>query len=67
MIKGKLLDVKETAEYCNVSKAQVYRLIHSDPTFPTIRIGNKYLFDESDIQNWIEHKKTITLRGVKND
>ena len=67
MIQGKLLDVKEVSAICNVSKAQVYRLIHSDPTFPVVRISNKYLFDEAELYKWIEHRKTVTLRGVQND
>lgn len=64
MIENKLLDVKDASVLCNVSKAQIYRLIHSDPTFPTIKIGNKFLFDENDIKAWIEHRKKVTLRGV---
>ena len=67
MIQGKLLDVKEVSALCHISKAQVYRLIHSDPTFPVIKISNKFLFDQSEVQQWIEHRKTVTLRGVMND
>ena len=67
MIQTYLLDVKEVSALCHISKAQVYRLIHSDPTFPVIKISNKFLFDEAEIKRWIEHRKTVTLRGVQND
>ncbi len=64
MYDKKLFTIATVATMLGISKATVYRLIHSDPTFPVIKIGNKFLIDASDLEKWVEHKKEFTLRGV---
>lgn len=64
MVPNKLIDVRTAAVRLCVSKTKIYQMIHSDPTFPVIHIGKKYVFDPAELDRWIEHRKEMTVKGV---
>lgn len=48
-----LMNTKETAEYLNVSLSKLYRMVENKE-LPYIKLGGKYLFRKSSINNYLE-------------
>lgn len=58
----RLLSVAETAEILGLSLNSMYMLLNTDPSFPAIRIGKKWIIQENRIPEWINqqmNKKNI--------
>lgn len=52
----KLITIEETAEFLNVSKASVFRLIQRDPTFPAYRCP-AWRVDLDQLKNWVLNQR----------
>ena len=46
----------EAAELLHMSRNSIYKLIHSDNTFPAVQAGNKWLIYKAKIPDWFEQK-----------
>ncbi|MEA4805369.1 MAG: helix-turn-helix domain-containing protein [Acetobacterium wieringae] len=53
-----LLSVAETAELLGLSLNSMYMLLNTDPSFPAIRIGKKWVIQENRIPEWITQQMT---------
>jgi excisionase family DNA binding protein len=47
-----LLTLEQVAEYLNVDKFTVYRLL-SDKELPAFKVGNQWRFKRKMIENWL--------------
>ena len=47
-----MLSVSEAARVMNISRSNMYDLIHSFG-FPTVSVGKRYLIPKSELQKWI--------------
>ena len=47
-----LLTLEQVAEYLNVDKFTVYRLL-SDKELPAFKVGNQWRFKRKLIENWL--------------
>ena len=48
-----LLTLEQVADYLNVDKFTVYRLI-ADRDLPAFKVGNQWRFKQKLIENWLE-------------
>ena len=48
----KLLTLEQVADYLNVDKFTVYRLL-SDKELPAFKVGNQWRFKRKMIENWL--------------
>ena len=55
-----LLTLEQVAEYLNVDKFTVYRLI-SGRDLPAFKVGNQWRFKKQLIENWL--KKNSNFQG----
>ena len=53
----RLLTVEQVAEYLNVDKFTVYRLL-AQKKLPGFKVGREWRFRQEDIVAWIETKRT---------
>ena len=56
--KGKLITVKEVANYLVVTERTVYRLI-KDPSFPAFKVGGQWRFKMELIDDWMRRDRAI--------
>ncbi|MCD6318917.1 helix-turn-helix domain-containing protein [Candidatus Aerophobetes bacterium] len=56
MTGKRLLDIKEAAEFLNVSPNTLYSWV-SQRRIPFVKLGRRVEFDLEDLQDWIEHHK----------
>ena len=57
----KILTPKELSETLKIGRDKAYALIKS-PTFPSIRIGNRYIVTEQALTSWLinnQYKQVI--------
>lgn len=54
----------EAAELLHMSRNSIYKLIHSDNTFPAVQAGNKWLIYKAKIPDWFEQKMACKQRHV---
>ena len=54
--KGKLITVKEVANYLVVTERTVYRLI-KDPSFPAFKVGGQWRFKIELIDDWMRRDR----------
>ena len=52
-----ILTLKEVAEYLKLAEKTAYRLA-AEGKLPGFKVGGSWRFKESDIESWIEQKKT---------
>lgn len=57
-----LMDSKQLCKMLSLSWPTVQRLFLSDPNFPSIRIGAKWLFNRNEVQDYI-NRWSITVRN----
>ena len=58
MVMGdQILTLKEVAEYLKLAEKTAYRLA-AEGKLPGFKVGGSWRFKESDIESWIEQKKT---------
>jgi hypothetical protein len=63
-INPQFMSVNDFATNKGFAKCAVYRMI-KDPTFPCIKIGNKFYIDTLKFEEqWLPHKQQTTLKGV---
>jgi len=55
-MKEKLLTIEDLAEYLNISRRTVYRLL-KEGTLPGYRIGSHMRFRRGEIDRWLEGKR----------
>jgi excisionase family DNA binding protein len=55
-----LLTLEQVADYLNVDKFTVYRLI-ADKDLPAFKVGNQWRFKKQLIENWL--KKNSNFQG----
>jgi len=56
MTGKRLLDIKEAAEFLNVSPNTLYSWV-SQRRIPFVKLGRRVEFDLKDLEDWIEHHK----------
>lgn len=49
-----LLTLEQVAEYLNVDKFTVYRLL-ADKDLPAFKVGNQWRFKRKLLENWLEN------------
>ena len=60
MIREQLLSVAQVAEYLNVDKFTIYRLV-ADGQIPAFKVGNQWRFKKKLIEGWLkENSNTST-------
>lgn len=55
-----LINTKEASEFSGLTKDKIYELIHSDPTFPKLRVGKNFKINSGMFEEWLNEK---TRRG----
>ncbi|MEH7340860.1 helix-turn-helix domain-containing protein [Priestia megaterium] len=50
-----LMDTKQLCKVLSLSWPTVEKLFLSDPNFPSMRIGKKWLFNRKQVQDYIDH------------
>jgi excisionase family DNA binding protein len=53
-----LLTLEEVAEYLNVDKFTVYRLL-ADKELPAFKVGNQWRFKRKMIENWLKKNSNV--------
>ena len=53
-----LLTLEQVAEYLNVDKFTVYRLL-SDKELPAFKVGNQWRFKRKMIENWLKKNSNV--------
>ena len=53
-----LLTLEQVAEYLNVDKFTVYRLL-SDKELPAFKVGNQWRFKRKMIENWLMKNSNV--------
>jgi len=61
-----LLTLEQVAEYLNVDKFTVYRLL-SDKDLPAFKVGNQWRFKRRLIENWLAKNSNINRKSVPGD
>ena len=62
-MEKEILDIKEVAKYLKVSTDLIYKYANSGK-IPCFKIGNKWKFEKSSIDKWIEDSLK-SKKGVK--
>lgn len=57
VMTDEILTLKEVAEYLKLAEKTAYRLA-AEGKLPGFKVGGSWRFKESDIEKWIEDKKT---------
>jgi excisionase family DNA binding protein len=53
-----LLTLEQVAEYLNVDKFTVYRLL-ADRELPAFKVGNQWRFKRKMIENWLKKNANV--------
>ena len=53
-----LLTLEQVAEYLNVDKFTVYRLL-ADNELPAFKVGNQWRFKRKMIENWLKKNSNV--------
>jgi excisionase family DNA binding protein len=53
-----LLTLEQVAEYLNVDKFTVYRLL-ADKELPAFKVGNQWRFKRKMIENWLKKNSNV--------
>jgi excisionase family DNA binding protein len=56
-----LLTLEQVAEYLNVDKFTVYRLL-SDKELPAFKVGNQWRFKRKMIEHWLMKNSNLNLK-----
>ena len=56
-----LLTLEQVAEYLNVDKFTVYRLL-SDKDLPAFKVGNQWRFKRKMIEHWLMKNSNLNLK-----
>ena len=58
----KLLTLEQVAEYLNVDKFTVYRLL-ADKELPAFKVGNQWRFKRKMIENWLMQNSNLRRKN----
>ena len=61
-----LLTLEQVAEYLNVDKFTVYRLL-ADKDLPAFKVGNQWRFKRRLIDNWLAKNSNTNRKSVPGD
>ena len=53
-----LLTLEQVAEYLNVDKFTVYRLL-ADKNLPAFKVGNQWRFKRKLLENWLQTNSNV--------
>lgn len=59
----KLLTITEVAEWLDVTRGQLYRLM--DDGLPWIKVGERRRFDRVAVTTWLDRNKMLEREGKK--
>ena len=59
-----LLTLEQVAEYLNIDKFTVYRLL-SDKELPAFKVGNQWRFKRKMIENWLLKNSNLKRKGTQ--
>jgi len=62
----KLLTLEQVAEYLNVDKFTVYRLL-ADKELPAFKVGNQWRFKRRLIENWLAKNSSANRKNPARD
>jgi len=51
-----LLNTKEASEFSGLTKDTIYKLIHTDPTFPKIKVGKNFKVNSVLLEEYLNKK-----------
>jgi excisionase family DNA binding protein len=66
IMPDQLLTLEQVAEYLNVDKFTVYRLL-SDKNLPAFKVGNQWRFKRRLIENWLAKNSNTNRKSVPGD
>jgi excisionase family DNA binding protein len=58
-----LLTLEQVAEYLNVDKFTVYRLLN-DKELPAFKVGNQWRFKRKLIENWLAKNSNVKRKDA---
>ena len=61
-----LLTLEQVAEYLNVDKFTVYRLL-ADKDLPAFKVGNQWRFKRRMIENWLAKNSNANRKKTPRD
>ena len=61
-----LLTLEQVAEYLNVDKFTVYRLL-TDKDLPAFKVGNQWRFKRKMIENWLAKNSNANRKNAVRD
>ncbi len=61
-----LLTLEQVAEYLNVDKFTVYRLL-ADKDLPAFKVGNQWRFKRKMIENWLAKNSNANRKSAERD
>jgi len=61
-----LLTLEQVAEYLNVDKFTVYRLL-ADKDLPAFKVGNQWRFKRRMIENWLVKNSSANRKNTPRD
>jgi len=61
-----LLTLEQVAEYLNVDKFTVYRLL-TDKDLPAFKVGNQWRFKRKMIENWLAKNSSANRKTAARD
>jgi len=60
-----LLTLEQVAEYLNVDKFTVYRLLN-DKQLPAFKVGNQWRFKRKLLENWLLKNSNVNIKQRKD-
>lgn len=51
-----IITTKEAARVLQISKSKLYQLMKSDPTFPAVQLGRKWIVYRSKLPEWFDKR-----------
>ena len=64
MRQEQLLSVAQVAEYLNVDKFTIYRLV-TDGQIPAFKVGNQWRFKRKMIENWLLKNSNLKRKDTQ--
>jgi len=61
-----LLTLEQVAEYLNVDKFTVYRLLN-DKELPAFKVGNQWRFKRKMLENWLMKNSNVKRKDAPAD
>jgi len=59
-MKEKYLTIEDVSKVTTLAKSTLYSYVYYK-TIPFLRIGGRIVFEEKDLQNWIDKKKVKVI------